>query len=123
MLGREVRGKGGPLVVIGDFNDVAWSETSQLFARTSRLLDPRVGRGFYSTFPATVPFLRFPLDYVFHSDDLRLVSLERLRKFGSDHFPVFAQLSYEPQAERVQEAPRPEPGDREQGERKLQKVQ
>lgn len=122
LLGREVRGQAGPLVVMGDFNDVAWSETSQLFVRTSRLLDPRVGRGFYTTFPATVPLFRFPLDHVFHSDDLRLVELKRLRKFGSDHFPMFIHLSYEPQAEGVQEAPRPEPGDTEKGREKIRRA-
>lgn len=102
LLGREVRKRRGPVVVMGDLNDVGWSETSRRFIRTSRLLDPRVGRGFYNSFPATVPLFQFPLDYFFHSDDLRLVAMKRLRKFGSDHFPMMIHLSYEPASERVQ---------------------
>jgi endonuclease/exonuclease/phosphatase (EEP) superfamily protein YafD len=81
-----------PVVVMGDLNDVAWSHTSRLFRRLSRLLDPRAGRGFFSTFPVELPFLRFPLDHIFHSESLRLVSLERLPDIGSDHFPLLAVL-------------------------------
>lgn len=82
-----------PSIVAGDLNDVAWSRTTRRFQRLSCLLDPRVGRGFYNSFDARNPFLRWPLDHLFHSSDFRLVELERLRAIGSDHFPMLFALA------------------------------
>ena len=83
--------------MLGDLNDVAWSRTSYEFQDISGLLDPRVGRGFYHTFHARYPVLRYPLDHCFHTKHFRLVRFKRLRKFGSDHFPVGIELSHEPE--------------------------
>src|SRR5688572_4226829 len=105
VVARRVEDASIPVVVCGDLNDVAWSRTTRLFQKVSRLVDPRKGRGFISTFHARYPGLRYPLDHVFHSSDLRLIEMKRLPNVGSDHFPVYVALSYEPQAETEQEAP------------------
>ena len=105
LVGERVREASEPVIVCGDLNDVAWSRTTRLFQKVSRLVDPRKGRGLYSTFHARVPFFRWPLDHVFHSDSFRLVALRRLGYVGSDHFPVFVALSHEPAAAAEQEAP------------------
>lgn len=102
VVGKELKGKRAPAVVLGDLNDVAWSRTNYQFQYVSGLLDPRIGRGFYHTFHASYPFLRYPLDHCFHSKHFRLVSFRRLGKFGSDHFPVFIALSFEPDAAATQ---------------------
>ena len=97
-VGKRVKQHDGPVVVMGDLNDVAWSRTNNLFQDISGLLDPRIGRGFFNTFHAQIPLLRFPLDHFFHSNHFRLTDFKRLPPFGSDHFPVFIALSHEPEA-------------------------
>ena len=106
-------------IVAGDMNDVAWSHSSRLFQRLSGLLDPRRGRGMFSTFHADYALLRWPLDHVFHTSDLSVLELRRLEYVGSDHFPVLVRLSYEPQQDDNQGAT-PEGDDVEEAERTIE---
>lgn len=99
-IAKEVRKCKDPVIVMGDLNDVAWSHTTRLFRRISGLLDPRVGREPFPTFPVQHTFFRFPLDYIFHSKSLKLVEIERLPEFGSDHFPMYISFSLEPTAQK-----------------------
>lgn len=122
LVGKEIKGKETPVIVMGDLNDVAWSHTSYLFRNISGLLDPRVGRGFYNTFHARYPFIRFPLDHFFHSNDFRLLDLKRLSYFGSDHFPIYINLSYEPSAERQQQELEATPDEQVEAEEKIMKL-
>ncbi|MBE0596908.1 MAG: endonuclease/exonuclease/phosphatase family protein, partial [Desulfuromonadales bacterium] len=108
LVGKTVQELGHPVIVAGDLNDVAWSHTTRLFQRISGLLDPRIGRGRFSTYHARFPFLRWPLDHVFHSDHFRLVELRVLPNFGSDHFPILAVLSLESEGRPEQGEPEPE---------------
>ena len=120
-VGREIGdNREVPTLLMGDFNDVAWSYTTRLLQKISGLLDPRIGRGLYSTYSAHIPLMRWPLDHIFHSTHFKLVSLQRLPAFGSDHFPVYAEFSLEPQAPLEQEEPVPEPEDVEEAEEKIE---
>jgi endonuclease/exonuclease/phosphatase (EEP) superfamily protein YafD len=119
IVGKQIRADGRPSIVAGDLNDVAWSHTTHLFQRISGTLDPRRGRGTFNTFHAQYPMLRWPLDHIFHEASFTLIRLERLRSIGSDHFPVFAALQYEPKAESHQEAPDADLEDHEEAREKI----
>ena len=92
-----------PVIVCGDMNDVAWSHTTRLFQRVSGLLDPRIGRGLYSTFDARRWYARWPLDHVFHDRRFLLNQLQVGSNINSDHFPIFVELVYQPEAQELQE--------------------
>lgn len=90
--GRKVRDSGRAAIVMGDLNDVAWSHTSRLFKKVAGMSDPRVGRGFYPTFTARYPLLRWPLDHLFVSPHFEMLAIDRLEDIGSDHFPIYFDL-------------------------------
>ncbi|WP_245239625.1 endonuclease/exonuclease/phosphatase family protein [Methylobacterium variabile] len=115
LIAREVAREGGPAVVAGDLNDVAWSRTTRLFQAIGGLLDPRVGRGAYPTFHAGWPMLRWPLDHAFFSEHFLLARLERLPDIGSDHFPILIALCRDEDAEAMQEPPASDAEDRREG--------
>ncbi|MGK2864858.1 MAG: endonuclease/exonuclease/phosphatase family protein [Chitinophagaceae bacterium] len=108
MVAREARKEKEGVIVAGDFNDVAWSETTELFQEVSGYLDPRRGRGFYNTYHAKFPVFRWPLDHIFHSSHFKLVSMERCGSVNSDHFPMFIHLSYEPEEKKDQPKVKPD---------------
>lgn len=105
IVAREVARTKGPTIVAGDLNDVAWSRTHQIFQNVSGLLDPRQGRGLFSTFHAQYPFARWPLDHVFFSEHFLLADMHRLNDVGSDHFPISVSLCRAPWAPTLQDAP------------------
>lgn len=108
MVGKEARKEEGGVIVAGDFNDVAWSENTKLFQQVTGYLDPRKGRGFFNTYHADVPVFRWPLDHIFHSNHFKLVKIERVGNVGSDHFPMFIHLKYEPEAQYEQKEVKPD---------------
>lgn len=81
-----------PTIVSGDFNDVAWSNTSRLFGQRGNLKDVRIGRGLNNTFDAQSAIMRWPLDHFFVSDNIAVLDFKTLPGFNSDHFPLYAKF-------------------------------
>jgi len=123
MVGREVRNTGRATIVMGDLNDVAWSRTSRLFKNVAGMGDPRVGRGFYPTFNANYPLLRWPLDHLFVSPHFELMSIDLLGDIGSDHYPIFFRLCLKAPADQRKVAPAPSPAVAAQAREELRKGQ
>lgn len=109
-----------PIIISGDLNDVAWSETTRLFRKISQLLDPRIGRGMFNSFHADHWFARWPLDHIFHSDHFTYVDMKRLPSIGSDHFPIMTTLALQPEHQNQQSAIQPDDDDRELAQEKLE---
>lgn len=87
-VAKKVRDYKLPVLVTGDFNNVAWARSSILFKKTSKLIDARIGRGILSTFHARYWFFRVPLDLLFHSPSIFIDKLFIYPSVGSDHFPI-----------------------------------
>lgn len=124
LVAKKAKGCKLPVVVAGDLNDVAWSYTTELFMKTSGLLDPRRGRGFYNTFHAKYWFLRWPLDHIFCSEHFHLANLKRLPSVGSDHFPMFVELAlnHEQRQENAKDKLEADAEDHQVAEEKIQKA-
>lgn len=123
LAGRLAKEADAPAIIAGDLNDVGWSPTTTMFREISGLLDPRHGRGFFATYSATNPLLRWPLDHVVHDERFALADLRLLEPFGSDHFPLYARLCLSAAAEAVQEEPEADPDEEAEASEKIREGQ
>jgi endonuclease/exonuclease/phosphatase (EEP) superfamily protein YafD len=119
MVGRKVRDEGRAAIVMGDLNDVGWSRTSRLFRKVAGMSDPRVGRGFYPTFNANYPLLRWPLDHLFVSPHFELMEIDLLADIGSDHLPIYFRLCLKGHASTRKVAPAAPPATEEEASGEL----
>ncbi|MFO7715736.1 endonuclease/exonuclease/phosphatase family protein [Desulfosarcina sp.] len=67
-------------------------------------------------------FLRFPLDHIFHSAHFKLMDLRRLPGIGSDHFPMYAALSFTPGKDAAQRPAEAEAGEEKEAEETVQEA-
>ena len=116
VVARRVAEQSIPTLITGDLNDVAWSRTTRLFRKVSGLLDPRIGRGLFNTFHADYPLVRWPLDHLFHSRHFTLNEIRPLPNIGSDHFPLYASLTFSPQQGRQQQGINADAQDKQQAQ-------
>ena len=92
ILGKMLDEEPRPQLIFGDFNDVAWSNTTELLEANAEVNDVRRGRWFYNTFNANSWWRRWPLDHILVSEEFGLKALVRTEDINSDHFPIYAEL-------------------------------
>lgn len=109
-----------PMVVGGDFNAVPWERTYRRMMRIGGLLDPRVGRGYMATYDARMPIYYWPLDHVLFTNEFGVTDFEIPPGFGSDHWPVSADLCHRPELANLQSAPVLQDGDLEEAQTTLE---
>jgi endonuclease/exonuclease/phosphatase (EEP) superfamily protein YafD len=91
-LAQHVANIAEPRVVLGDFNMTPYSPYFADFLEITGLRDPRAQFGLGFTWPTFFPVLGIPIDHCLVSPDLGVAQYRRLPGFGSDHYPVVAQL-------------------------------
>ncbi len=109
-----------PVIVIGDFNDVAWSSTTSMFQSVGELLDVRKGRSFYNTFNAKSFIMRWSLDHIFVSEEFRVKKIDVGSDIKSDHFPFYAELYLQPE---LADEQKPDPASDEQVKKAREQIQ
>jgi endonuclease/exonuclease/phosphatase (EEP) superfamily protein YafD len=82
----------GPVIVMGDLNITPLSPFFSDWLERSGLHDAGAGRGPWFSWPTFLPIAGIPIDHCVVSADFEVVSHRRLPAFGSDHYPVLAQL-------------------------------
>lgn len=102
-IAKKVRDYQLPVIITGDFNNVAWAKSSILFKKTSGLIDARIGRGILATFHTKYWFFRVPLDLLFHSPDIFIDKLFTYPSVGSDHFPIGCSFHIDKHSDKQEE--------------------
>jgi endonuclease/exonuclease/phosphatase (EEP) superfamily protein YafD len=88
----------GRVAVIGDFNVTPYSPYFTDWLARTGLTDTRRGRTLSPSWPAFLPIVAIPIDHCAVSPDMTIVALRSLPGFGSDHYPILAELALAPPA-------------------------
>ncbi|MEO1260913.1 MAG: endonuclease/exonuclease/phosphatase family protein [Bacteroidota bacterium] len=88
-----LNGMDEPLLVVGDFNAVSWSEQIQLFLDGTDLIESR--RGFVpSSFSGKISFLDIPLDHIFYSGEFNCNNFQKIMGESGRHLGIMGNYKY-----------------------------
>ncbi len=85
------------LIIAGDLNSTAFSPVYKKYIKSLPLNDAQTKKGniHIGSWSAFYPaFLRVTLEHILTSEDIQVKSYKNGNKIGSDHFPVFAELTF-----------------------------
>jgi endonuclease/exonuclease/phosphatase (EEP) superfamily protein YafD len=95
----------GPFAVVGDFNITPYSPYFEDWLARTGLTDTRRGRTLSPSWPAQLPILGIPIDHCVVSRGVVIVRHRGLPAFGSDHYPILAELAFQPPSPAAPEPP------------------
>lgn len=81
-----------PTIVMGDFNSSPWSPKFKEILSSTNLKLASLGFGIETTWNASIPILRIPIDHILVSPEIEVTSFYTGPFIGSDHYPVIATL-------------------------------
>jgi endonuclease/exonuclease/phosphatase (EEP) superfamily protein YafD len=84
--------RSGPAVIVGDLNTTPWSYYFQRLLQDTGFGDSARGHGIQPTWPASVFWLRIPIDHCLVSRDLHVLNRQVGPFVGSDHLPLAVEL-------------------------------
>ena len=85
------------VVVMGDLNLTPWSATFRGFTQDAGLSAHPHQRGLETTWLSRFPLFGLAIDHVLTSPDIQLIESEIGGDVGSDHWPVIATITLDPQ--------------------------
>ena len=84
-----------PLIVLGDYHAVIWSDEVQDFRQSTRLNDSR--RGLMPTFPhGSLTFHEQPIDHIFYSKELDCLEFKTISSHQTTHLGIVGQFQFKP---------------------------
>jgi endonuclease/exonuclease/phosphatase (EEP) superfamily protein YafD len=89
----QVNKKPMPVIVAGDMNATPYSPLFRKLLSLSGLKDTSTGFGWQPSWPAYLPLLWIPIDHILVSPEIQVYRRDIGSFIGSDHFPVFAELT------------------------------
>ena len=81
------------LILVGDLNTTSWSYHFKNFIKRMRLVDARKGFGLQVTWPTMLPILSISIDHILVSPDITVLNHEVGPDIGSDHYPVYIEIT------------------------------
>lgn len=81
-----------PVIVCGDFNDTPVSYAYRKLKRNLKDSFKESGSGFGKTYTGKFPSFR--IDYIFHSEDMKCIDFNIIKKSYSDHYPIVGKLVF-----------------------------
>ena len=83
-----------PVIICGDFNDVPVSYAYETIGKGLQNAFVVKGSGISRTFSSISPTLR--IDNIFTDKKFKITDYTRIKKSYSDHFPIIADIKYQP---------------------------